>query len=116
MDHFLFPIILEINHHSTRAWFGHDTVEGDYYDACIRGLLNRSIQCVRRGSIDDNSVIALKNQVLDLRGLGWAFLVSRSEHICRCYDAVSDRFLGHNVIAAADVFTTADKEIGRAHV
>src|SRR5258708_36448011 len=99
MNYLMFPIILEMNHNSPRAWFGHDTVERDHYDACIRGLLNRSIQCVRRGSIDDNSVIALKNQVLDLRGLGWDFLVSRGEHICRCYDAVSDRFLSHNVIA-----------------
>ena len=96
---FLLAHVLEVDDDAVGAGFGDDAVERDHDDAGVAGLLDRAIQRVGRGRIDDDRVIALQDQVLDLRGLGRHFLVGGGEDIGRGDDLVRDRLLGDDVVA-----------------
>ena len=63
--------------------------------ACLIGAVER----VRRRGVDDDRVIALQDQVLDLRRLGRHFLVGGGEHVGGGDDLVGDRLLGDDVVA-----------------
>ena len=90
---------LEVDHHPIGAGFGDDAVERDHHDAGVAGLLDGAVQGVGRGRIDHDGVVALQDQVLDLRGLGRHFLVGRGEHVGGSHHLVGHRLLGHGVIA-----------------
>ena len=96
---FLLAHVLEVDDDAIGAGLGDDAVEGDDDDAGVAGLLDRAVQRVGRGGVDDDGVIALQNQVLDLRRLRRHFLVGGGEHVRRGDDMVRDRFLGDDVVA-----------------
>ena len=96
---FLLAHVLEVDDDAISAGFGDDPVERDDDDAGVAGLLDRAVQRVRRGGVDDDRVVALQNQVLNLRGLRRHFLVGGREDVGCCDDLVSDRLLGDDVIA-----------------
>ena len=61
---------LIVDHHAVGAGRGDNAVERHHHNARIAGLLDRAIEGRGRGRIDDDGVIALKDQVLHLRRLG----------------------------------------------
>ena len=63
--------------------------------ACLIGAVQR----VGRGGVDDDRVIALQDQVLDLRRLGRHLLVGGGEDVGGGDDLVGDRLLGDGVVA-----------------
>ena len=65
----------------------------------IAGLLDRAVQGVGRGGVDDDGVVALEDQVLDLGGLLGHLVFGGGERIGRGDDAVLDGLLGHLVPA-----------------
>src|SRR4051812_42842614 len=71
---FLQAHVLEVDDHAPGARLGDRAVEGYDYDAGIAGLLDGAVQSIRRGGIDDDRVVALQDQVLDLRCLRRDFL------------------------------------------
>ena len=93
------PIVLEVDDDAVGARLGDDAVEGDHHDAGVAGLLDCAVQRVGRGGVDDDRVVALQDQVLDLRRLGRHFLVGRREDVGRGHDLVRDRLLGDDVVA-----------------
>ena len=96
---FLLAHVLEVDDDAVGAGRGDDAVERDDDDAGVAGLLDRAVQRVWRGRVDDDGVIALQDQVLDLRGLGRHFLVGGSEHVRGGDDVVGHGLLGDDVVA-----------------
>ena len=96
---FLLAHVLEVDDDAVGAGLGDDAVEGDDDDAGVAGLLDRAVQRVGRGGVDDDGVIALQDEVLDLRRLGRHFLVGGGEDVGRGDDPVRDRLLGDDVVA-----------------
>ena len=96
---FLLAHVLEVDDDAPGAGFGDDAVEGDHHDPGVAGLLDGAVQRVGRRGVDDDGVVALQDQVLDLRGLRRHFLVGGGEDVGRADDAVGDRLLGDEVIA-----------------
>ena len=96
---FLLAHILEVDHDAVGAGFGHDAVEGDDDDAGVAGLLDGAVERVGRAGVDDDRVIALKNQILDLGGLGRDFLVGGGENVGGGDDLVGDGLLRHDAVA-----------------
>ena len=92
-------VVLEVDDDAIGAGLGDDAVEGDDDDAGVAGLLDRAVQGVGRGGVDDDRVIALQDEVLDLRRLGRHFLVGGGEDVRRGDDLVGDRLLGDDVVA-----------------
>src|SRR5205823_12527320 len=70
LNDLLLAVILEVDHHAPGTWLGDDAVKRYDNDARIAGLLDRAIQGVGRRGVDDDRIIALKDQVLDLGCLG----------------------------------------------
>ena len=114
--------VLEVDDHAVGAGLGDDAVERNNDDAGVAGLLDGAVQRVRRGGVDDDGVVALQDQVLDLRRLGRDLLVGGGEDVGRGDDAVGDRLLGHEVVAlqhrlspgvAGVVVRECDPHIGR---
>ena len=91
--------VFEVDDDTVRTRLGHDAIEGDDDNARIASLLNRAIQRVWRGGVDDDSVIALQDEVLDLRRLRRHFLVGGGENVRRRDDPVRHRLLGDDVVA-----------------
>ncbi len=91
---FLLAHRLEVDDDAIGAGLGDDAVEGDDDDAGVAGLLDRAVQRVGRGGVDDDRVVALQDQVLDLRGLRRHFLVGGGEDVGGGDDVVLDRLLG----------------------
>ena len=81
MVDFLLAHVLEVDDDAIGAGLGDDAVERDDDDAGVAGLLDRAVQRVGRSGVDDDGVIALQDQVLDLRGLRRHFLVGGGEHV-----------------------------------
>src|ERR1700736_3031285 len=98
MFHFLRAIIFEIDDYPPGARLGNDSVERNHHDTGIDGLLDRTIQGIWWGCIDNDCIIALKNQILNLCCLSRDLLVSGSEHIGSGNDTVSNRLLRYNVV------------------
>ena len=96
---FLPAHVLEVDDDAPGAWLGDDAVEGNDHDAGVAGLLDGAVERVGRRGVDDDGVIALQDQVLDLRGLGRHFLVGGGEHVGGGHDLVGDRLLGDDVVA-----------------
>ena len=90
---------LEVDDHAVGARLGDDAVERDDDDAGVAGLLDRAVERVRRRGVDDDRVVALQDEVLDLRRLGRDFLVGGGEDVGGGDDAVLDRLLGDDVVA-----------------
>ena len=96
---FLLAHVLEVDDDAIGAGLGDDAVERDDDDAGVAGLLDRAVQRVGRGGVDDDRVVALQDQVLDLRRLGRHFLVGGGEDVRRGDDVVLHRLLGDDVVA-----------------
>ena len=96
---FLLAHVLEVDDDAPGAGLGDDAVEGDDDDAGVAGLLDGAVERIGRGGVDDDRVIALQDQVLDLRRLRRHFLVGGGEDVGRGDDAVGDRLLGDDVVA-----------------
>ena len=89
---FLLAHVLEVDDDAIGAGLGDDAVEGDDDDAGVASLLDRAVQRVGRGGVDDDRVIALQDQVLDLRRLGRHFLVGGGEDVGRGDDLSATAF------------------------
>ena len=85
--------LLEVDGDAIGAGLGDDAVEGHDDDAGVAGLLDGAVERVGRSGIDDDGVIALQDQVLDLRGLRRHLLVGGGEHVGGGDDAVGDGLL-----------------------
>ena len=96
---FLLAHVLEVDDHAIRARLGDDAVKRNHHDASVAGLLDRPVQRVGRARIDDDRVVALQDQVLDLRSLGRNFLVGGGKDVGSGDDLVGDGFLSHGVVA-----------------
>ena len=92
-------MVLEVDDDAVGAGLGDDAVERHHHDAGIAGLLDGAVERVGRGGVDDDGVVALQDQVLDLRRLGRHFLVGGGEDVGGGDDLVGHRLLGHDVIA-----------------
>ena len=91
--------LLEVDRDAPGAGLGHDAVEGDDGHAGVAGFLDRAVQRVRRGGVQDDRVVALQHQVLDLRGLLGHLVLGRGERIGGGDDAGLDGGLRHLVPA-----------------
>ena len=92
--------LLEVHDHAIGAGLGHETIEGNDDDARVASLLDGAVERVGRGSVDDDRVVALQDQILDLRCLRRHRLVGRREHVGGFDHLVGDRLLGDGVVAA----------------
>ena len=90
---FLLAHVLEVDDDAPGAGLGDDAVEGDDDDAGVAGLLDGAVERVGRGGVDDDGVVALQDQVLDLRRLGRHFLVGGGEDVGRGDDLSATAFL-----------------------
>ena len=96
---FLLAHVFEVDDDAVGARLGDDAVEGDDDNAGVASLLDRAIQRVGRGGVDDDRVIALQDEVLDLRRLRRHFLVGGGENVRRGDNPVRHRLLGDDVVA-----------------
>ena len=78
---FLLTHVLEVDDDTPGAGLGDDAVEGHDNDPGIAGLLNSAVESIGRRGVDDDRVVALKDKVLDLGGLGGHLLVGRCEDV-----------------------------------
>jgi hypothetical protein len=91
--------IFEVDADPIGARLGDDAVERDDDDAGVAGLFDGSVQRVGRSGVDDDRVVALENQILDLRRLRRHFLVGGREYVCCGDDAVLHCLLGDDTVA-----------------
>ena len=99
IEHLVLAHLLEVDRDPPGAGLGHDAVEGDDDHAGVAGFLDRAVQRVRRGGVEDDRVIALQHEVLDLRRLLGHLVLGRGEGIGRGDDPGLDGRLRHLVPA-----------------
>ena len=76
------------------AGFGDEPVERDDDNSRIAGLLHGAVEGFRRRGVEHDGVVALQNEILDLRGLGRRFLVGGRERV-----GGADHFIAHRLPA-----------------
>ena len=81
--------LLEVDRDPPGAGLGDDAVEGDDDHAGVAGFLDRAVQRVGRGGVEDDRVIALQHEVLDLRRLLGHLVLGGGEGVGRGDDARS---------------------------
>ena len=95
VEHLVLAHLLEVDRDPPGAGLGDDAVEGDDGDPGVAGLLDRAVQAFGRGGVEDDRVVALQDQVLDLRRLLGHLVLGGGEGVGGGDRAVGDRGRRH---------------------
>lgn len=91
--HAIQTALLEVHGNSVGTGFSDDAVERHHDNSRIAGLLDCAVQCGGRSRIDHDGVVALQDQVLDLRRLFSGLVLRCGERVRPGNDPVLDRLL-----------------------